>query len=152
MNDTHFYEVNVSWTAGRRGLASSPQLPQSIEVATPPEFAGGEAGIWSPEHFFAAAVNSCLMTTFLAIAQNSKLDYLHFDSKSVAKLEKVEGKFCISEITLSPVLVVASADMVDRAQRVLEKADAHCLISNSIRSKIQFNPLVKVAETAGVAN
>jgi organic hydroperoxide reductase OsmC/OhrA len=119
-------------------------LPPTIEVATPPEFAGGEPGIWSPEHLFAAAVNSCLMTTFLAIAANSKLEYLHFDSKATAKLEKAEGKFIISEISLEPVVELAADQSPDRALRVLEKAEANCLISNSIKSKILFRPVVNV--------
>ncbi len=52
---------------------SSPVLNTKIEVATPPEFPKGIAGIWSPEHLLVAAVSSCLMTTFLAVAENSKL-------------------------------------------------------------------------------
>ncbi len=147
MNDTHFYEVNVSWKAGRHGLASSPVLPDSIEIASPPEFAGGEPGIWSPEHLFAAAVNSCLMTTFLAIAANSKLEYLHFDSKATAKLEKIEGKFIISEVVLAPVLEIPEGQSEERALRVLEKSEANCLISNSIKSKIVFQPQVRVRNT-----
>lgn len=149
MNDTHFYEVNVSWTAGRHGTASSPVLPAAIEVATPPEFTGGEAGIWSPEHLFAAAVNSCLMTTFLAIAANSKLEYLHFDSKATAKLEKVEGKFLMSEIVLAPVLEIPEGQSEERALRVLEKSEANCLISNSIKSKVIFQPQVIVRKAEG---
>ena len=43
----------------------------------------------------AAAVDSCLMTTFLAIAENSGLEFLHFESKASGKLEKVDGKYLI---------------------------------------------------------
>lgn len=148
MNDTHYYEVNIDWTKDRRGRATSPILPQPIEVATPPEFAGGEPWIWSPEHLFAAAVNSCLMTTFLAIAGNSKLEYLSFHSKAKAKLEKVEGKFLMSEIILAPVVNLAEGQSEERALRVLEKAEANCLISNSIKSKIIFQPKVTIASAA----
>jgi organic hydroperoxide reductase OsmC/OhrA len=60
----------------RKGKLCSPELSKEngpcIEVATPPEFPKGMPGIWSPEHLFTAAVSSCLMTTFLAIAENSK--------------------------------------------------------------------------------
>jgi organic hydroperoxide reductase OsmC/OhrA len=51
---------------------SSPELNNKIEVATPPQFPKGVQGIWSPEHLFTAPVNSCFMTTFLAIAENSR--------------------------------------------------------------------------------
>ena len=71
MSEPHFYEVAVQWKADRKGIMSSPVLTDKIEVATPPEFPKGMEGIWSPEHYFIAAVNSCLMTTFLSIAEVS---------------------------------------------------------------------------------
>ncbi len=69
MDDTHYYEVNLLWESDTRGKLSSPVLPDKIEVATPPEFPQGTKEIWTPEHLFVAAVNSCLMTTFLVVAQ-----------------------------------------------------------------------------------
>ena len=80
MPDIHKYEVNLEWKEDRKGLLSSPILTHEIEVATPPEFPKGMAGIWSPEHLFVAAVNSCLMTSFLAIAENSKFEFISFKS------------------------------------------------------------------------
>lgn len=139
-NEAHYYEVGVNWSEARKGTLASPELDQTIEVATPPEFPGGIPGVWSPEHLLVAAVNSCLMTTFLSIAENSKLQYRHFSSKAVGKLEKVEGKFMISEIVLQPLLEVMREEDVERALRVLNKAEANCLISNSVRSKIVFEP------------
>ena len=96
MTEPHFYNVNVAWSIDRRGIMCSPELntPANgsgcIEVATPPEFPKGVPGIWSPEHLFTAAVSSCLMTTFLAVAENSKLDFTSFECKSKGKLEQVD--------------------------------------------------------------
>jgi peroxiredoxin-like protein len=145
MSVTHDYEVSVSWTTDRKGDLAAPGIAEEIEVATPPEFPKGMDGIWSPEHLFTAAVNSCLMTTFLAIADNSKLNFRDFDSKALGKLEMVEGKYLMSEVTLFPVVTVYDEAEIQRAERVLEKAEANCLISNSITSKIIFKPLVKIA-------
>ena len=143
MTTTHEYEVSVSWKSDRKGTLSSHVLPSQIEVATPPEFPKGMEGIWSPEHLFLAAVNSCLMTTFLSIAENSKLEFSAFESKALGKLEMVEGKYLISEITLMPVLTLSNEQHKERAERVLQKSESNCLISNSIRSKIIFQPEVK---------
>ncbi|MBS1587810.1 MAG: OsmC family protein [Bacteroidetes bacterium] len=147
MNVTHDYEVSVSWTADRKGDLVAPGIREDIEVATPPEFPKGMEGVWSPEHLFTAAVNSCLMTTFLAIADNSKLNFRDFDSKALGKLEMVDGKYLMSEVTLLPVVTVNGEAEIQRAEKVLQKAEANCLISNSITSKIIFKPLVKVAGT-----
>lgn len=122
----------------------SSVLDTKWEVATPPEFPKGVPNIWSPEHLFVGAVNSCLMTTFLAIAENSKLDFISFNSSANGKLEQVEGKFMITEITLMPVVVVKQEVDVEKALRILEKSERACLISNSIKSTILFQPKVEV--------
>lgn len=142
MNNAHYYEVDLDWLADREGLISSPVLNTKIEVATPPEFPKGMAGLWSPEHLLVAAVSSCLMTTFLAVAENSKLDFVSFSCNANGKLEKVDGKFMISEIVLSPELIIKNELDKEKALRVLEKSEAACLISNSVKSKIVFVPVI----------
>src|SRR5207249_4571009 len=98
----------------------SPELNRDanscIEVATPPEFPKGIPGIWSPEHLFTAAVSSCLMTTFLAVAENSKFAFSNFSSKSKGKLEQVEGKFLMIEIILEPTHTIADVKDRERAE------------------------------------
>jgi len=143
METTHHYEVKLNWESERKGLISSPVLTTNIEVATPPEFPKGIPGIWSPEHLLIAAVNSCLMTTFLAIADNSKFDFLNFESKADGKLEKVDGKLMISEIVLTPVLTISNGTDTEKALRILQKSEAACLISNSVKSNIVFQPQIK---------
>jgi organic hydroperoxide reductase OsmC/OhrA len=74
----------------RRGNLRSPNLP-ALEVVAPPEFQGHE-GSWTPEHLYVASVSSCFMTTFLAIAQNSKLEVVSF---SVARERQIgESRRC----------------------------------------------------------
>lgn len=144
MSTEHNYEVSVSWSSDRKGNMSSPDLSQTIDVATPPQFPKGMPDIWSPEHLFVAAVNSCLMTTFLAIAENSKLEFISFQSKGIGKLEVVDGKYMISEVTLMPVVEIANEQQKERAERVLQKSEANCLISNSVKSNIVFKPEIKI--------
>ena len=144
MEDVHFYDVSVKWITDRKGTASSEKLEQQIEVATPPEFAKGIPNVWSPEHFFIAAVNSCLMTSFLAIAENSNLKFISFHSKAKGKIEKIDGKLMISEIILMPILTIYEEEYRDKAMRVLNKSEEVCLISNSIKSNIIFKPEVIV--------
>ena len=144
MDTAHHYEVKINWESERKGLMSSPVLQSNIEVATPPEFAKGMPGIWSPEHLLVAAVNSCLMTTFLAIAENSSFHFIHFESNADGKLEKVDGKYMISEVVLTPVLTISHDADKDKAIRILQKSEAACLISNSIKATIIFKPEIKV--------
>jgi peroxiredoxin-like protein len=139
----HNYQVDLTFIENRKGTLSSPVLTQSVEVATPPEFPKGMPGIWSPEHLFVAAISSCLMTTFLAVSENSKLPFISFNCEAIGKLDKVDGKFMITEVTLKPTLVIEQADQYDRAKRILEMSEKACLISNSVKSTIIFEPTIK---------
>jgi peroxiredoxin-like protein len=147
MSATHFYDVKLTWEQDRKGILESSVLNSKIEVVTPPEFPKGIEGIWSPEHLFVAAVNSCLMTTFLSIAENSKLEFTTFESNAVGKLEMVDGKFMISEVTLKPILTIIDESSKEKAERVLTKSEAACLISNSVKSTIIFEPQIKIETT-----
>ncbi len=143
----HYYEVNLGWQYARLGQLSSPVLNETIEVATPPEFAKGMPGVWSPEHLLVAAVSSCFMTTFLAIAENSKLDFSDFDCRASGKLDETENGLMISEIRLFPKVVVLHDSDIDKAKRVLTKSERHCLITNSVRSQVTMEPVITVAVT-----
>jgi len=152
--EAHYYNVSVNWSKERKGIMCSPELNQSngeisscIEVATPPEFPKGMPDIWSPEHLFTASVSSCLMTTFLAIAENLKLEFISFSCKSKGKLDQVDGKFLMTEITLEPTIIITDEKDCERASRVLQKSEGACLISNSIKSKITMIPTIKINKT-----
>lgn len=142
--EPHFYNVDIIWKQDRKGEMSSPELTQSVEVATPPQFPKGMENIWSPEHLFTSAVSSCLMTTFLAIAENSKLEFTHFECKSKGKLEQTDGKFLMTEVILEPLVIIKNESDREKAERVLQKSEANCLISNSIKSKVTMIPTIKV--------
>ena len=141
--EAHYYNVNLKWIADRKGKMVSPELNDTIEVATPTQFPNGIEGIWSPEHLLTAAVVSCFMTTFLSIAKNSKLEFTSFDCPAKGKLEQVEGKFLMTEILMEPTLVITKESDKERAERILQKSEAACLISNSIKSKVTLISNIK---------
>lgn len=149
--ESHLYNVNLKWREERKGSMCSPELALAspdntcIEVATPPEFPKGIPGIWSPEHLFTAAVVSCFMTTFLSIAENSKLDFKSFTCDSSGKLDMVNGKLQMTEVFLFPVVTVLEEAARDRAFKVLMKTESACLISNSITANVTMTPAIAVA-------
>lgn len=144
MKKEHFYQVKVNWKENRRGMLSSKVLDEKISIATPPEFPNGEANVWTPEHYFVAAINGCLMTTFLAVAESFKLNFVDFESDAEGKLEMVDRKFIMSEVLLKPIVTVSNEDDIELAQKVLEKSEKACLISNSVNSTIKLEITIKV--------
>jgi peroxiredoxin-like protein len=144
MLEAHYYNVNLNWLADRKGEIFSPELNEKFVIATPPQFPKGIEGIWSPEHLLTAAVSSCFMTTFLAIAENFKLEFKNFSCAAKGKLEQVDGKFLITEIILEPILEIVHEADKEKAEKVLQKSEVACLISNSIKSKVSLITTIKL--------
>lgn len=150
MNPLYFYTTNVEWTGERHGDLHAPTLP-GLSVDAPPEFKGHD-GVWTPEHLFVGALNSCFMTTFLAIAENSKLDFVSFASKATGKLEKDdEHGLVMSLVELRPLLTIRNARDADRAERILKKAEKHCLIANSVKTRIRLEPAIRFDDQLAAA-
>jgi organic hydroperoxide reductase OsmC/OhrA len=145
MAERHEYRTLLRWEGQRKGILGSPGLPE-LAVATPPEFPGGHPGVWSPEHLFVASVEVCIMTTFLAIAENSKLEFRSYASSAVGILEKTESGFRITQITVRPRVAVAEAGLRDRVLRVMEKSERACLISNSMKATVRLETEIVVEE------
>jgi organic hydroperoxide reductase OsmC/OhrA len=92
------------------------------------------------------------MTTFLAIAENSKLEFIAFQCDSKGKLEQVEGKYLMTEVILEPTVTISHEKDRERAERVLTKAEAACLISNSIKSNVIMIPKIVVTSVEAISN
>mgnify|MGYP003658540888 CR=1 FL=1 len=146
--EPHYYNVGINWENSRKGILCSPELNKNnslcIEVATPPEFHKVVEGIWSPEHLFVAAISGCLMTTFLAIAENSTLQFTSFSCMAKGKLEMVDGTLMMSEVLLKPNIVIHNENYRSKAIRILKKAEYTCLIACSIKSKISMEISIEV--------
>ncbi len=136
------YETTVTWKEEKKGLLCSFGK-ENIEVATPPEFQGHE-GMWTPEDLFVASVNVCIKTTFLHYAQKNNFEFLSYESKAEGVLERVEGQFLFSEIKVIPKIVVKSNTQIQKAKELVALAEENCLISNSIKSKVEVIPEIKV--------
>ena len=143
----HRYYTSAHWTEGRKGIVSAEGVTEPMLFSAPPEFMG-ESGIWTPEHLLAAAVASCLVTTFKAIAEFSKFEFLSLQVGVEAILEKEQGGYSVSKIVVQPVLKIAVACDRERAIRLMEKAERACLISRSLKSQMELHSevLVQAAE------
>jgi len=136
------YRTTVSWAEEKRGFLYSSGKP-TIEVATPPEFKGHK-DIWTPEELFVASVNVCIKTTFLHYAQRNNFEFLSYESEAEGVLERAEGEFMFSEIKVRPKVVVSSSNQIDEAKDLIKFSEKNCLISNSIKSKVEVIPQIKV--------
>lgn len=135
------YHTAVKWTEQRKGVISCSGKPD-VQIATPPEFKGHD-GIWSPEDLFVASANICLMTTFLSVAERAGLVFVSYESAAEGKLELVDGKFQFTAITLKPVITLPAGGDAAKAKELIEKAEANCLISNSMKAHVTLVPTIR---------
>lgn len=134
------YRVAATWTKGRKGVAQAPGIEPSIHFASPPEFQG-EPGFWTPEHFLVAAVASCFVVTFAALAARAKLDL-----SAEGKLGKIEGRLRFTEVVLRPTLTVFQNQDRESAYGLLERAERGCLIARSLSCPVLMEALVQAAD------
>jgi organic hydroperoxide reductase OsmC/OhrA len=149
MIESREYPVNVSWTSGRAGYAESVDGLPGLPLAAPPEF-GGEEGLWTPEHLLVASVASCLMTTFLAIAELSKLEVESLEVGASGHLVRGEDRrYRFDRITVRPVVGVVGESAREKALRLLAKAEELCLITRSLSAEVQMEPRIEVLDPSG---
>ena len=148
MSDQLQFRVKGQWTAARRGRVEAESVEQPISFSAPPEFRG-ETGFWSPEHFFLAAVASCFITTFRAIAEASRFDPLALDVSVEGVVEKGEGGYEFTQVILRPHLTIRDDADRQRGARLLEKTERSCLVSRSLKSRVTMEPRIGACRDAG---
>ena len=142
--DSYQYPVTVRWISGKEGVAESADGLEPLPIAAPPEF-GGPKGEWTPEHMLVAATAACLMTTFLAAAEASQLRVLSYEAPATGLLERADDRrYWFPRIEVRPRVRVANDADRERALRLLQKAEAACLISRSLRSSVVVTPVISV--------
>jgi peroxiredoxin-like protein len=130
------YKAKTTWTSARRGSLSAVEK-SNIVVGSPPEFKG-EPDVWTPEELLVGSLNTCIMLTFLSLAQGRGLTPAAYESEAEGLLENVEGRFRITEVTVRPRITVKQEAELERARELMERAEGECFISNSIKAKVKI--------------
>lgn len=138
----HHYRVAAN--AGPEGDVSlSSEKLETLASAAPAEF-GGPGDRWSPETLLVAAIADCFILSFRAIARASKLSWLSLNCDVEGTLERRDGKTQFTEFKVNAALDVPPDTDAQKAQRLLEKAEASCLITNSLSGTTHLNAVVSV--------
>jgi organic hydroperoxide reductase OsmC/OhrA len=114
-----------------------------IESAPPKEF-DGPGNQWSPEGLLTASVADCFVLNFRAIATASKFAWTSLDARTQGTLDRVEGKMRFTRFETHAKLLVPAGSDVERAKKLLEKAEATCPVSNSLSSDRHLTTEVRI--------
>jgi organic hydroperoxide reductase OsmC/OhrA len=138
------YEVGAAALPGRRVRLTSPGKA-ALEAATPPEFRGGTAGIWSPEDLLVAAVASCYALTLDAIAAHRAIELRDVDVRGVGHVtRRAEGRVGFVVIELA-VDVTVAAGSEREAERAAQSAKQACLVAHALEIPVELELQVQVS-------
>ncbi len=103
-----------------------------------PAYLGSPENV-DPEEAFVAALSSCHMLTFLAVACKKKFQLEEYRDEAVGHMEKnAEGKLAITKVELHPKLKF-SGEKQPTAQELDEMhhfAHENCFIANSVKTEV----------------
>jgi organic hydroperoxide reductase OsmC/OhrA len=139
----HYYRVTAAGAESGEVRVAGPGLEELL-TAPPAEF-GGPGDRWSPEALLVAAVANCFVLTFRAVARASKLPWSALECEVEGVLDRVDRKAQFHAMSVSARLSVPGGVDLQKAERVLEKAEAGCLITNSLKceSRLSFTVLTE---------
>ncbi len=105
---------------------------------------GGDAANTNPEQALAAALSSCHMMTFLALAAKAKWPVASFHDRAVAHLGKnARGQTSVTRIDLHPVVRFDTGFSVDADEmaKMQDRAHRYCFIANTLAESVEINIL-----------
>jgi len=116
---------------------------QTVAASAAPNFRG-DADRVNPEEAFVAALSSCHMLTFLALAAKKKFTPDSYTDDAVGYLEKnTSGKMAVTRVLLRPRIVWAAGMTVPESELMALHHDAHegCFIANSVTTDVRVEPV-----------
>jgi len=119
-----------------------------VPATAAPAFLGNPALV-DPEEAFVAAVASCHMLTFLAIAARRRFVVERYEDAATGFMEKNEaGKLAVTRVTLRPAVQFAEkSPSAEELAHLHHLAHENCFIANSVRTAITVEtPLPSVGE------
>ena len=139
----HRYTADAEANPDENVIIRSENLPQLVS-APPAEF-GGPGNQWSPEHLLAASVADCFILTFRAIASASKLEWSKLETSAEGVLDRVDRVMRFTEFTVTATLTLPEGTDRGKAQRLLEKSEAACMITNSLNADVHLKTEILIA-------
>jgi organic hydroperoxide reductase OsmC/OhrA len=136
----HHYQVAAKASEEGEVMLSSAGL-EVLPSAPPIEF-DGPGDRWSPETLLLAAIADCFVLTFRAIARIKKMPWVSLDCDIEGTLDREQGVSRFTGFRLSARLVVPAGTDVEAAEIAMHKAEAGCLISNSLSGTRELTAVV----------
>ncbi|WP_210497255.1 OsmC family protein [Microvirga antarctica] len=148
---SHAYTATVLWSRngesfsdGRYSRGHVWRFDGGIEVAASSSpsvvpLPMSRADAVDPEEAFVAALSSCHMLTFLAVAGKKRFTVDRYEDRATGLMTKnAAGKLFVSQVTLDPIIAF-SGEKVPTPEQIAELhhlSHQECFIANSVLTEI----------------
>ena len=143
------HSIEIIWDLGDQELSPGKYLTDhkvilnenlTIDGGSSPDY-GGSASNINPEQKLAAAVSSCFMMTFLALAAKMKWPVKNYKDKAISYLGKNnEGRMYVNKIELNPQIIFDNDFSIsdDEMHKMKERSHKYCFIANSLSKDVEI--------------
>jgi organic hydroperoxide reductase OsmC/OhrA len=141
------HHVRLTWDKGDapftyndypRNHALSFKHGQETMIASAAAAYKGDATKADPEDLLVAALSSCHMLSFLAIATKKKVTVTSYEDEAIGFLENDKGTLWMTHVILRPS-VTCDADAATLAE-IHHLAHEACFIANSVKTEVRVEP------------
>ena len=156
MTRQHQYTATIHWT-GNNGTGTDHyrnyERSHTIGIdhkatilgSSDPSFRGDKTR-HSPEDLLVSSLAACHMLWYLHLCSEAGVVVVNYsDEASGLMVETPTGGGYFSEVTLNPVVIVANASMIEKANELHKRANSLCFIANSVKFPVFHNPTAKIA-------
>jgi organic hydroperoxide reductase OsmC/OhrA len=142
------HRIQLTWTKGNvpftydtysRNHRISFKKGEAVTFSAAPPYKGDPAK-GDPEDMLVAALSSCHMLTFLAVAARKKVTVLSYEDDAVGFMEKEGGKLWITRVILRPKILFENAPDAESLAEMHHLAHEQCFIANSVKTQITVEP------------
>ena len=143
------HSIEIIWDLGDQVLSPGKYLTDhkvilnenlTIDGGSSPDYGGSVSNI-NPEQKLAAAVSSCFMMTFLALAAKMKWPVKNYKDKAISYLGKNnEGRMYVNKIELNPQIIFDNDFNIsdDEMHKMKERSHKYCFIANSLSKDVEI--------------
>ena len=143
--DLHWQRAEHELSPGKFSNALTVQFNDGneLQVDSAPDW-GGDPANTNPEQALAAAMSSCHMMTFLALAAKVRWPVASYHDHAVAHLGKnAKGQMSVTRIDLHPKVRFDTGFTVEPAklEEMQHRAHRYCFIANTLADSVEVNIL-----------
>lgn len=155
----HTFQTDLRWRGAtgqghaaysRTHTLAIPPAKAELLLSADPAFQGSSE-LMNPEQLLLAAVSSCQLLTFLAMAARARIDVTDYHDEAEALMPADQTPVRITRILLRPRVVVAPGSDVERVRKLVFRANDHCFIANRVSADITIEPRIEIGAAPGLA-